>query len=94
MTPPDNLCRVVSSALRAAERDVTNIALSPRARDKARRLVHRLDELLEEMRQADEAVAFDDAEARAAHQAHQHAMGRPGARTTMLPADAGAGVGR
>ena len=43
MTPPDNLRRVVSNALRAAERDVTNIALSPLARDKARRLVHRLD---------------------------------------------------
>ena len=94
MTPPDNLCRVVSSALRAAERDVTNIALSPRARDKARRLVHRLDELLEEMRQADEAVALDDAEARAAHQAHQRAMGRPGAPTATLPPNAGAGVGR
>ena len=94
MTPPDNLRRVVSNALRAAERDVTNIALSPRARDKARRLVHRLDELLEEMHQADEAVAFDDAEARAAHQAHQRAMGWPGARTVTLPADAGAGVGR
>ena len=94
MNSPDSLRLIVSDALRQAERNACNHVLPERRRAAARRLVHRLDEVLDELRLADEEIADEAAEIQSVRRAHQRAMGWPGASTATLSPDVGARMGQ